>query len=72
MMMLNLFYSEKKARPGPLAASFFADLPHDGNGSQESQPRAKEADPLFPDTLRGKIWRVFQALARLRSSTGLW
>jgi hypothetical protein len=48
MMMLNLFYSGKKARPGPFAAPFFAHLPHDGGGSQESKPWAKEANPLFP------------------------
>jgi hypothetical protein len=74
MTMLNLFYSGKKARPGPLAAPFFAHLPHDGNGSQESQPWAKEANPLFifPSALKGKIWRVLQALDRLRTSTSLW
>jgi hypothetical protein len=74
MMMVNLFYSGKKARPGPLAAPFFAHPSYDGDGSQESQPWAKEANPLFifPSALKGKIWRVLQASARLRSNTGLW
>jgi hypothetical protein len=48
MMNLNPLYSGRKARPGPRAAPFFAHLPLYGNGSQESKPWAKEANPLFP------------------------
>lgn len=45
--MLNLLFSEKKTRPGPLAAPCFAQLPHDGDVDRESEPWAKEANPLF-------------------------
>jgi hypothetical protein len=38
---------ERKLAPGPLAAPCFAQLPHDGDVGQESEPWAKEANSLF-------------------------
>ena len=48
MMMLNLFFFGKESLPPDhLPRRVSAHLPHDGDGGQESEPWAKEANPLF-------------------------
>ena len=47
MMKLNLFFFVKKACPRTTCRAVFCIPPHSGDVGQESQPWAKEANPLF-------------------------
>ena len=48
MMMLNLFFSGKKTCPRTTCRADLFRPPHSGDVGQESEPWAKEANPLFP------------------------
>jgi hypothetical protein len=47
MMMLNLFFFVKKACPRTTRRAVLCIPPHSGDVGQKSEPRAKEANPLF-------------------------